>query len=287
MPKIQRILFPVDFSDQNAAIAPHVLCLARRHNAHVTLLNALEVPAAADPVWPAYGTTIDIPGILQERKKRIESFLKDEFQDISTDRLVLEGDPAWRIGEVVEERNIDLVMMPTHGYGPFRRFLLGSVTAKVLHDVKCPVWTSAHTPEPPRQPGYRNILCAVDLGTSSLALLRWTAEFAGQYGAALRVVHAIPAAESPVVMDLEGDRFRGFLFEQARQGLDRLCREANLKAETFVEGGGVADVVHKVANATETDLVVIGRGLMQHTLGSLRTEVYSIIREAPCPVISV
>ncbi len=39
--------------------------------------------------------------------------------------------------------------MPTHGYGPFRRFILGSVTAKVLHDADCPVWTGVHLEEAP------------------------------------------------------------------------------------------------------------------------------------------
>jgi hypothetical protein len=34
-----------------------------------------------------------------------------------------------------------MILMPTHGYGPFRQMLLGSVTAKVLHDSKCPVLT--------------------------------------------------------------------------------------------------------------------------------------------------
>ena len=38
--------------------------------------------------------------------------------------------------------------MPTHGFGPLRRFLLGSVAAKVLHDAQCPVWTSVHTDAP-------------------------------------------------------------------------------------------------------------------------------------------
>ena len=57
-----------------------------------------------------------------------------------------------------------MIMMPATGLGRFRRVLLGSVTAKVLHDVSCPVWTSAHEPDPTlAAPGtYRTILCAVD-----------------------------------------------------------------------------------------------------------------------------
>ena len=50
--------------------------------------------------------------------------------------------PKW-----AKANQIDLIMMPTHGYGRFRALLLGSVTAKVLHDADCPVWTAVHREE--------------------------------------------------------------------------------------------------------------------------------------------
>jgi hypothetical protein len=46
-------------------------------------------------------------------------------------------------------------------------------------------------------------------------------------------------------------------------------------------------VVHEAAIGHSADIVVIGRGLIQTTLGRLRSGAYEIIREAPCPVISV
>ena len=271
-----------------AAIAPHVTCMARQYKSRVTMLHVVEIPAVADPVWPAYGTGMDIPAIVETSKQRLDAFLKTEFQDVPTTRLVLEGDPAWRIGEYAKDEKADLIMTPTHGYGKFRRFLLGSVTAKLLHDLKCPVWTSAHAPEPPAPPaGYRNILCAVDLGPSSLPLLRWASEFTRDHNATFRLVHAIPGAETPHTIDVEGDRFRAFLIDQAGDELAKLQREAGVAVEVILEGGHVPDVIANAARRLHADLVVIGRGIMQHTLGSLRTHVYSIIREAPCPVISV
>src|SRR5436305_11841239 len=95
MPTFQHILFPVDFSEQNTAIAPHVVCMARRYKARVTLLDVVEIPSVADPVWPAYGTTVDVSAVIEERKQRLELFLKEEFRDIPTTRAVLEGDAAW------------------------------------------------------------------------------------------------------------------------------------------------------------------------------------------------
>jgi len=288
MAAFQHILFPVDFSDRNVHIAPYVMCMARRYKARTTMLHVMEIPSAAYPAWPEYSLQTDLPAVRDERKRHLESFLADEFQDVTVTRVMLEGEPAWRIEEYVRDQGVDLIMMPTHGYGKFRRFLLGSVTAKLLHDVNCAIWTSAHTPEAPAPPaGYRSVLCAVDLSPASLPLVRWASEFAREQGAALKLAHAIPAAKTPVAFDLEGDRFRGFLFDQAHAQMAKLQQEAGTNLDSVVEGGDVAHVVADAARAGQSDLVVIGRGIMQHTLGNMRTNVYSMIREAPCPVMSV
>ena len=285
MPSFKHILFPVDFSEQDSRIAPYVVCMARRYGARVTMLHAVEIPIVGYP--DGMYTGFDFQGMLEQGKQRVESFLANEFHHIPTTRLMLEGDPAWRIGEYAEKEKVDLIMMPTHGYGPFRRFLLGSVTAKVLHDVKCPVWTSAHTPEKLAPPaGYRNV-CAVDISSDNLPLLRWATLFACEQGATLKLVHAIPAAKVPGALEPEGGTFRTFLFDMARQQIRKLQQEAGTNVETVLEGGDVAHVVRKAAEANECDAVVIGRGVIHELFGRMRTNVYSIIREAPCPVISV
>jgi hypothetical protein len=51
--------------------------------------------------------------------------------------------------------------------------------------------------------------------------------------------------------------------------------------------GDVSESVRKEALRHHTDLVVIGRGKVQETLGRLRTRAYGTIRHAPCPVLSV
>ena len=287
MPSFQHILFPVDFSAQNRGIALHVACMARRYQAHVTMLNVLEMPGWAYPGFE-YAPAIDLPTVMEERKQCLHSYLKDELQDLSITRVVSDGDPAARIAEYSEQHKVDLIMLPTHGYGPFRRFLLGSVTAKLLHDVKCGIWTSAHTPEPPPSPtGYRNVLCAVDLSAKSLPLLQWASEFAREQGATVKLVHAIPAAKLPGALEPEGGRFRTSLFDWAREDLAKLQKQAGTDLEVALEGGDVAHVVSQTAKAGHADLVVIGRGVMQELLGRMRTHVYSIVRESPCPVISI
>jgi len=288
MPSFKHILFPVDFSPQNLAVAPHVACLAEHFGARVTMLHVAEIPAAAYPPWPADAVAMDFEELLRERKDRLDAFLETEFANVPATRVMLEGDPGWTIADYAGRERVDLIMLPTHGYGPFRRFILGSITAKVLHDVKCAVWTSAHAPEALVGPAaYRKIVCAIDLTPKSLPLLRWCCGFAREVGGTPLVVHAIPSAAAQFGADLEGGQWRAFLFDTARQEIDRLQREAGTRFEVVVAGGNVECVVRGAAENSRADLVIIGRGVMQETLGRMRTHVYSIIREAPCPVISV
>jgi nucleotide-binding universal stress UspA family protein len=262
--------------------------MAARYRARVTMLNVIELPTSVDPGWPEYANLVDFPALIENQKQRLHSFLRSEFETVSTTRLTLEGDAGCTIAEYADKEKFDLIMMPTHGYGPFRRLLLGSVTAKVLHDAHCPVWTSAHLSDPPAAPtGYHNVLCAVDLTSKCLPLLQWAAQFCRERGATLRLVHGIPAAHQPFALELEGDRFRTFLFQTAETEFRKLQSEAGTNLETLVVGGAVATVIREAAEQNRTDLVIIGRGVMQETLGRLRTNVYSIIRESPCPVISV
>ena len=288
MPAFKQILFPVDFSEQSRALAPHVACMAAHYRARVTILHVIEMPIPVKPGWPEYASLFDLPGLIETQKQRLQSFLRSEFESVSTTRLTLEGDPGRTIADYADDEKVDLIMMPTHGYGPFRRFLLGSVTAKVLHDADCPVWTSAHLSDPPTPPtGYHNVLCAVDITAGTLQLLRWASRFAQERGAKLTLVHAIPAAKIRGALEPEGGTFGAFLVNWAREELTKLQKEAGTNLETVVEAGDVSQVVASAARAEPADLVVIGRGVMQHVLGRMRTNVYSIIRESPCPVISI
>jgi nucleotide-binding universal stress UspA family protein len=166
-----------------------------------------------------------IEAVVREARRHVDSFLSSEFENVRVSRRMLDGDPATVIVDYIAQNAVDLVMLPTHGYGPFRRFLLGSVTAKVLHDAKCPVWTSTHLPAIPTPPAaYRNVLCALDLKQDSLTVLRWAVEFAHENGATLTLAHAMPGAK-PAGIDIEGARYRAALFDMASDSLRNCNRK--------------------------------------------------------------
>lgn len=178
--------------------------------------------------------------------------------------------------------------MPTRGCGRFRRFLLGSVTSKVLHDAACPVWTGVHMEETSQEEWkvIRNVVCAVDKGPESPQVLKWAADFAAEFSARLTIVHAIP----PITVEngyFDPD-WREPLLAQAHESVSRIKQAAGVhSAGIVIEEGQPAEAIAKVARERAADLLVIGRNPADNLLGRLLENAYSIIRESPCPVVSV
>jgi nucleotide-binding universal stress UspA family protein len=285
--QLDRILFPVDFSQRCAAAAPHVMTMARDFNAEVTMLHVLQMP----PLW--YGEfaaseleTVDVPQLLRSRQTALDQYLCCELpEDAGVLRVVEKGEPSALIADYARRTGAKLIMMPTHGYGPFRRMLMGSITAKVLHDAACPVWTDVHEEASFERDSRDSVLCAVDLTEDSLPAIRWAAAFARSFHSELTIVHAIPALAGPVA---PGEtRFRTFIADHAREYIADLQQKAGISARVCVGGGKIAEAVRGAAIQHEAELVVIGQGHLHETLGALRSNAYAIIRQSPCPVVRV
>jgi nucleotide-binding universal stress UspA family protein len=288
MTAFQKIVFPIDMSDSCIATAPFVEAMARKYNAEVTLLHVLEMPTGLIP--DCYGGTvpvIDTGTIWRAETEAAQSYLTNRFHGLRVRRVVVDGDAAQGIVDYARENGTDLIMMPTHGYGLFRTLLLGSVTAKVLHDTPCPVWTGVHLEDTPAvSPEFATVMCAVDRSEDSVATMRFACRLAHDNYARLFLVHAIPGAEVAPEKYFDSD-LRAYLEQEARKTFDQLQEKAGVGAPLCLGAGEVSHVVRDSALGHSADLVVIGRGRATRTLGRLRSNVYSIILDAPCPVISV
>ncbi len=288
MDKFNNILFPVDFSPQAAAAVPYVLEMAAVHQAQVTLYHAAWPPL---PWYPSDGgvPVIDFnPGeMVALAGEQLEKFKERHFRGTSAGVIVEPGEPAAAIDAFAAERQIDLIMMPTHGCGFFRRLLLGSVTAKVLHDTHCAVWTGVHVEEEPPD-GHKPIssmVCAIDLEPETPQLVRKAMELAEQHHATLHLVHCMPSAEAHLDKYFRAE-FEPRLIAAVQEEIKALDQKLGKQFEVHLQAGVVPKVVRQGALHFGADLLVVARGVLQHKLGRLRTNTYSIIRDAPCPVIS-
>ena len=270
VPQIKKILFPVDFSDSSVGAARHVEAFAGRFEAEIMLLHAVGMGehTLAEELLPA-------------RKAELDAFLAAELKYFTTHRVcVTAEDPAQPIADAAQSWGPDLVMMPTHGLGFFRRHLLGSVITKTLHDVRCPVWTSVHaelTP-PLEEIHYRRILCSVDLGDCSRSILEWASWLAGEHQATLGIVHATA---------VEDGLDANYVLRQAKTRADTLQTEAGTSAEVFIDAGKPSTIVPRAAGQFGADLLVMGRHRGTGLIDDLFQNALAILGGSPCPVISI
>jgi nucleotide-binding universal stress UspA family protein len=287
MMPFRKILFPVDFSEATVAMVPYVAEVAQRFSGTVTILNAfnriqgysvaarLEGSFDSEPVSIPY--TDALQGLRTQRQKRLEEFCRSHFSNVNHMARLEDGDAATVVEWVAKHENTDLIMMPTKGFGKFRRWLLGSITAKVLHDVDCLVMTSAHVTgsEFASPNGFRSIVCSVELNPEAHTVLEAAGDLAHAYGAKLHLLH------------IETSRERG---EQVTaQSITQAFKEASgsdMVVEATLLHTGVADGIRRVALENSADLVVVGRG-RQKGISRIWTHLYAIIAESPCPVLSV
>jgi nucleotide-binding universal stress UspA family protein len=283
---IEHILFPCDFSPQCSLAIPFVHAIASRLGAKVTIF------IVGPPLWGAPASSpeaeakMDTWELAIEPQTRLQTMLAHEFAGLRGNSVVVAGDPALQTIAFAHDNAVDLIMMPTRGYGPVRSLLIGSVTAKVLHDARCPVWTATHAEEQVSASLPRTILCAVDGTPKSVALLHWAGGFTKEMGATLKLIHAAQPISDALA--LPGERaLQNQVNQRARTHVELLARSAAVEAPLEVIAGPVSDVVTQSAQDQKADLVIIGRGSLQSTLGRLRTHGYAIIGSSPCPVLSV
>jgi len=289
MPSLPKVLLPVDFSERSLGAARYARALALHFHSELLVVHVLT------PLYSDFGgmevTGSMLVDVYRTRtaaaEEELESFAAANLPGLNVRCLVLNGEPSAKLVELAHDEGVGLITMPTHGYGPFRRFILGSNTAKVLHDADCPVFTGVHlevAPADSAQPIHR-ILCALDLGEQSGRTLAWAAWLAREFKAKLVIIHAVTAhAES---LDEPDTSWRAGIREAAEEEFRKLQREAETEADVVLEAGEPAKVICAAAARLSSDLLLIGRGSAAGAFGRLRTNAYAIIRQSPCPVVSV
>jgi len=285
---IAKILLPVDFSERANQAIRFAVPVAERFDSEIVLLHVLPPYREFGAIEMASAMTDILAGRRKDAERRIAGFMREELAAHRVRRLLLDGDPAREIVDCAHAEQAGLIVMPTHGYGPFRRLLLGSVTAKVLHDADCPVWTTAHAETlPSGETALKRILCVIDLSPSGAHALNWSAQLAAEFGARLTLVHAMTELDPRTEGFYFSPEWRKFLVDNAEKEIAALQQKAGTQAEVMLTMGPAAEMICEEARKAEADLLVIGRGADAGVLGRLTSHAYSIIRQSPCPVVSV
>lgn len=287
---LKKVLFPVDFSHRCRGAARVLDALHTHFQPEITLAHVLPPPHFEYSMADLGGGLVQeyTAARTEQVRKDLEYFLDEELKHFKITRILLEGDPARKLVEYAHNNQVDLIVMPTHGYGGFRRFMLGSVTSKILHDADCPVFTGVHLEDAPESDNIhiKTVAAAIDLGPMSEKVLCWASEFATATEAKLVIVHVTPSVEG-----MSGEYFepnwRERFIEEAAKRIADLQKKAGTSAETVFDSGDIGIKVSELTKKAGADLLVVGRGHSAGVFGRIRAHAFGIIRQSPCPVISV
>lgn len=287
------ILVPFDFTPACRAALRHAAMIARHEDADLQCVHVYEGFSPYHELAVSSAYAMERATIPELREDLIQEAVRIEPSGSERSRWtfeVLEGDPAFRIAERTLLLKDELVVLPTHGRGRFRRFLVGSTANKLLHDLDCPVLTSVHMEDPERFPaeGYRQVLCAVALHAGSESLIRAAAEFAASWRAQLTVANAINVFRGgPVRVAEFPTDLRRYYLDRTEKEIREILERNGIEAAVRTELQAPEEFIPELASEIDADLLVVGRGRLRGPAAPFRHRVFDLIRESPVPVLSV
>lgn len=139
---LKNILVPTDFSETAEIAVRYATALAEAFGASLHVLHVATDPARYLPV-EAFAALPDLRVQLEaDCLKRLDGVLANaDTRKVPVQRLLRLGEPFVEIINYARGNAIDLIVMGTHGRGPVKHLLLGSVAEKVVRKAPCPVLT--------------------------------------------------------------------------------------------------------------------------------------------------
>jgi len=292
---IQKILFPTDFSDTSSAALGHALMLADRFRASLIMLHAAAPGESAQSLrFPEIEPATDeIEARLEEQLEKIIG--AEPTHNLHIERVVHQNhDPVEEICSFADARQIDLIIMGTHGRTGLSHWLSGSIAENVVRNANCPVMTVRASKQSVEVTPYFDILVPIDFSLHAQKALRYGLTLAQRFEANLHLLHVLDQPIHPAHYGLGEDLLIRMNPEVPRRSHDELRRlvaatgAVNVACQTHVcEGRAYGEIV-RFAAEHECDLVVMGtHGLsgLEHFLLGGTTE--KVMRHVSCPVLAV
>lgn len=289
---IERILCPIDFSEFSVWAYKYAFSLARRYGAKLFVQHVVEmwkhpcasfVPTADD--YNQFSQRLSI-----EADRQLRSFvLNHSSSGYAPEYVIQEGSAADCIISFAEKESINLIVIGAHGLRGADRFILGSVTEKVLRKSHCPVLAVHETPSNPIQAitaergiDLREILFCTDFSDSSKSAIDYALSIADEYKANLTLLHVLDG------ISLSRDRERT---DKAHRLLEELVPQSLTEdrgIKTTLRIGSAYKEICRLALEKKADLTIMavhGRNSLDRAVFGSTT--YRVVQLGNCPVLAV
>lgn len=292
MPRIERLLCPLDLSEFSTRAYDYAQSLAQRYKARLLVMHVPHPPFLG---YPDFAYTEVVHGVFRDLRGHAEVALQ-KFLETRTRSSVnpeiqrREGTIPESILTVAQEQQVDLIVMGTHGHQGLDRLLLGSVTEKVLRKARCPVlavrkpvheFVTAGDGEDPVK--LAKILLCTDFSEPANRALEYALSLALEYAAELTLVHVLE--QVPPSTELSSAT------EEVTRRLEQLVPAeprtwCTVKSRTRL--GRPHQEIIQLALEDHIDLIVLGvMGRNTLDLAVFGSTTHRVIQQGPCPVLAV
>jgi nucleotide-binding universal stress UspA family protein len=283
-PKFRNILFLTDFSACSEVASPFARAVARRFGSTIHAVHIVS------PKPVVIGGEFGGAGIELESESentaclRMNEFLQSgAFDGVLYSQTVQTGELWAVVTELIDDFNIDLLVMGTHGRRGIQHFLLGSVAEQVFRRAACPVLTVGPMIRDHGLPSgnVRSILYATDFSSASLHALEYGIYLARTYNANITLLHSMEADEIT----------RGYprqAIEQVEQRLSALVARAGVSFGVVVGCRPPVEMILTTGRDISADIIVMGahrgRSASAHSPCAV---AHRVVCNAPCAVLTV
>lgn len=290
----EKILVPVDFSDASRAALGHASRLASIGPGRLDLLHVVEhLLDAHPPFWTGEVALAEqlhaqaVQSAEHSMRELVEGF--EAGAGVRVEGTVSSGTLPDTIAERARSVGASLLVVSTHGRTGPSRWLMGSVSERLLRSAPCPVWVARGSSGGPV--AIERILVATDLSDHSRRALQLAARLAKEVSARLEAVYAWSAPFYADGAVLQADLFER-IRDSARRDLAEFVSTCGLPsgcdvAQTVLSGPPAASLCQH-AEDTSAELLVMGThgraGVRRMVLGSVAE---ATVRYAPCTALVV
>ncbi len=286
----KKILSAIDFSTFTDTIFSYSVALCKKYDAKLTLVH---VTSDLKALLEHNETALDIGALQEENIRYAQELLEDRVKDLPIENEIIigQGTPADVISRLASEQQADMVITATHGKTGFKRFLLGSVTEKLIKTLHCPLLVL-----PPQEQGLiptaaveiklKKILVGCDFSPDSKLAVDYGLSLAQEFQAELHLSHVIKP--SLYENEREGiNQLRDRLEKKLDSMVPEACRDW-CTAKTALLDGEPYLALMDYAKAQKMDMLVLG--IRGHTLWEkllVGSTTDRLIRHSAIPVLAV
>ena len=299
---LKNILFATDFSEASQAALPYAAAISRRYRSQLHVVHVMSPAAYIIPSEPAGGVTMEAMHqvALADAGKRMQT-LASHLENIPCQTYVREGEVWESLSDIIQTREIDLLLVGTHGRTGVEKFVLGSKAEEILRQATCPVLTvgpkiggratltsieNKGKDLAPLEISLRQIVYATDFSPESLAAAPFATSLAQEFQTKLTLLNVI---EKYTDMDRQPGPI-----DLALQRLEKLVpEEASLwcSPRPSVQFGPPAECILQEAQDSKADLIVLGVRATARNLGAAThlpwATAHKVIAQAHCPVLTI